>query len=272
MKEKKIVSKILLITILAMMFSFITIVFATEEGVTEITIEDIDGEEVEETEAEEPTTAKVKVNLGDKKVVLIVDAEGNITSVIIDGEEVVDSELIGTTLNEGIETLVDSTEECPVEEPVTEGTEEPAVEGEDDDAVEDEEDEFIISIEIESDNEEFEASLISSLEDSDFSCNFIIEDSENQNQERFDNALALGITAGKMNLLEKLNLEEGLIEWAEKSVKEIMAEIKAKRNAVEVVEEELEVTTGELLVETTDVEVKSKKPAKTEKTNKGKKK
>lgn len=61
-------------------------------------------------------------------------------------------------------------------------------------------------------------------------------DEDNPNFERFLMAKELNITPGKMNLLEKLS-EAAQVEdfdfanWSEKSVKEIMAEIKAHKNA-----------------------------------------
>jgi len=82
-------------------------------------------------------------------------------------------------------------------------------------------------------------------------------------------AQELGITPGKMNLLEKLGKGYGddaltvYADWAEKSVKEIMAAVKEERKGSE---EETILTTEETQAEN------SNKPEKAPKTNNGKSK
>jgi|GEM_PF-1696356 len=106
------------------------------------------------------------------------------------------------------------------------------------------EDENLTDEEIAALEEEIEAleSEIETLEEQIES----IEDGENNpNLERFANAEKYGITPGKMNLLEKLNAaNEDDIDyeaWSDKSVKEIMFEIKSIRKGTSLeIEEEVE--------------------------------
>lgn len=83
---------------------------------------------------------------------------------------------------------------------------------------------------------------------------------ENINQERFDEAERLGISPGKMNLLEKLKVELPDInvdEYADKSVKEIMKKINEEKALKR--EENKNIKEDESMDESTDESINDKK-------------
>lgn len=95
-----------------------------------------------------------------------------------------------------------------------------------------------------------------------------VEESKNPNTERFMNAEKYNVTPGKMNLLERLheaseNEEFDYGVWADMSVKDIMAEMKAYRKGTHETEDESEGV---------ELEVKAEKEHKDKSHGKGKKK
>jgi len=196
-----------------------------ETDVTDETEETTDEtEETTEEAAEDVKTATVYVEK-DGGILLTVDEKGNIISAeyVNELEEKISLDyLVSESLIEGMEALLDSEE--------TDG--------------------YVIIID--SEDEEYLAELEKLLEEK-FGELVNLEPTEEMESahplaHRFAMAQELGITPGKMNLLEKLgngygdDAEVDYAEWAEKSVKEIMtavnAERKAARQAVEDDEEE----------------------------------
>lgn len=228
--------------------------FAAE--ITEETDVTDETEETTEEIAENAKTATVYVEK-DGGILLTVDEDGKILSAEYVNELEEDNEateedndeeeseeeseeveekisledLVGMSLIEGLEALLDSEE--------TDG--------------------YVIIID--SDDEEYLAELEKLLEEH-FGELVNLEPTEEMESthplaQRFAMAQELGITPGKMNLLEKLgngygaDAEVNYAEWAEKSVKEIMAAVNAERRAARQAveddeEEEMEVLTQSL--------------------------
>lgn len=98
-------------------------------------------------------------------------------------------------------------------------------------------------LEDESLTEEEIAEIKSQIEVLEAELNVLNEESNNPNFERFELAKTYDITPGKMNLLEKLKsaseLETFMFEdWSERSVKDIMKEIKNYRKSYDIQEDE----------------------------------
>lgn len=243
MKRKKNYAVVTMVLLLVMMLS----ITGFAEDLTVEVIEDVTEEEVTEVITEEAVTATIIVE-GEDEIVLTVDDEGTILTADYAKdleEEEVDvnplADLVDKPLKEGLEALNDS-----------EGS-------------------IAYSVTIYSDDNELTDLLEAYLKEA-FGEWIEIDsikmvDSDNPNAMRFIMAQELGITPGKMNLLEKLGKgygEDELIdyaEWAEKSVKEIMAAVKEERKGSE------EVTAS--ITEETQTE-NSNKPVKAPKTNNGK--
>ncbi len=243
MKRKKNYAVVTVVLLLVMMLSITG--FAED-----LTVEVIDGtEEVTEEITEEGVTATIVVD-GEEEIVLTVDAEGKIISADY-----------AKDLNEEEDTEEDNPLADLVDKTLLEGLE----------ALNDTEESMAYSVTIYSDDNELIDWLEQLLEEKFGEWIEIdsikLVDLDNPNALRFMMAQELGITPGKMNLLEKLGKgygEDALIyyaAWAEKSVKEIMAAVKEERKGSE------EVTAS--ITEETQTE-NSNKPVKAPKTNNGK--
>ena len=315
MKGNKTIAKIIIMMILVMMFSYTTFADTTEESAVEETTnvdettEEATEEETTEEEATEevvePVTAIISIDLG-YEVLLTVDENGVIIAAeIVEEDPATEEEATEDPATE--ESEEEATEDPATEESEEEVTEDPATEESDEEVIEDPlasligstlnegiqslitdletEEEFEFAVEIYADDEALSTMLNDSIvEDFGDMVAVDVEESEdglNKNAERFANAEKFGITAGKMNLLEKLNSyydEESVAdysEWANKSVKEIMAEIKANKkglNANDIDEEATEEELEEEADEEDEAEVKFEKSVKKSNNGKGKKK
>lgn len=289
MNGKDFMRHFVLVIALLMVFSVGAFADTTEEPVVEepVTEEPVVEEPVEEEPAEEEpeVEAFVTVILNDTYEIT-VDGSGTVFDVVMVGEEVEDSasfefdadgnvievlpphpyeELLGTNVVAVIDTLND---------PVVEDYE------------------FVVT----SESEEV-VENITAMINGEVAVEEVPVEEVNPNADRFAMAEELGITPGKMNILERLAGDDEDFDyttWAEASVKDIMAEMKQNRKQIksfrgqdvesdEEGTEESAVETEEVEVEEVEIEevededeveekpVKKEKPAKS-KGNSGKKK
>lgn len=207
----------------------------TEEVANESQSEDVAEEEIttentiEEVVVEQPLTATVTVNIGNEYI-FTVNEDGTVASIEATTEEassVLDTLVLDElTLQESINTLLTTVENEEIETSIYILTQ----------------DETLLTSLDETLRTEFGEVVESVLEEDEE----IVEESPELIEERFKLAEELGITPGKMNLLQKLatssESEIDYSEWATKPVKDIMKTIKENRTAqqaVEDVEEEL---------------------------------
>lgn len=243
---------------------------ATEEPATEETT-------AEELATEEPSTetpeevvvkeATVTLNAGEE-FIFTIDETGTVTGIEAVSEE-------GTLLLEGLDTtdlglsalidaIVASYEEAPEVALFVLANDE------------------TLLTDLETSLVETYGDVVETLYEEPVAEEEALEESDDEQPEfiklRFENAELLGITPGKMHLIEKLEAagltEINYEEWAEASVKDIMAAIKANKKAQEASEDEdglgLEDEDEALVSEVK--EVVESKPSKSENKGKGKKK
>lgn len=231
---KKVLKKLLGVTLAMGAVFTVTVSSYAEESSQEIVVVDL--EEVEELAKEESKeafeqkiVATVVMITMESEYSFLLDEEGNLLS--IEGEK---EELIGkvlekyTKLEEAIKAILESYgEEVSYEIMIIVEDEETgaAILESLSEAIGEEKVEIVVveSEDLEVENDETENNEIETEQEG--RPEFITK--------RFELANQLGITPGKMNLLEKLagtsNEEVNYEEWSQKSVKEIMFEIKANR-------------------------------------------